>query len=134
MKKIYIIAAIVLTAIGCSQNSSAELGPVETIEAFYKAIFSGDFDKADGFCAETDTNEYVARLQEGWTKSDESIKAILPEILSECLVEVTDIVKNGQERTIFYKMTTTDGQSKEKIAALKKEEGVWKITAITDRH
>ena len=134
MKKIYISAAIVLTAIGCSQNSSAALGPSETIEAFYKAIFSGDFDKADGFCAETDTNEYVARLQEGWTKSDESIKAILPEILSECLVEVTDIVKNGQERTIFYKMTTTDGQSKEKIAALKKEEGVWKITAITDRH
>ena len=134
MRNIFIIAAIVFTAIGCSRNSSTELGPVETIEAFCEAIFSGDFDKADGFCAETDTNEYVARLQEGWTKSDESIKAILPEILSECLVEVTDIVKNGQERTIFYKMTTTDGQSKEKIAALKKEEGVWKITAITDRH
>ena len=53
---------------------------------------------------------------------------------TEYLVEVTDIVKDGQGRTIFYKMTTTDGQSKEKIAILRKEEGEWKITAITDRH
>ena len=133
MKKIYIIAAMVLIAIGCSQNSSEELGPAETIEAFYKALFSGDFDKADGLCAETNTNEYVARLQEGWTKSDECIKAILPEILSEYLVEVTDIVKDGQGRTIFYKMTTTDGQSKEKIAILRKEEGAWKIAEIKDK-
>ena len=133
-KKIYIIAAIVLTAIGCSRNSSTELGPVETIEAFCNAIFSGDFDKAKGFCIDTGTDEYIARLQEEWTKSDECIKAILPEILSEIEVKITDIVKNGQDRTIFYKLTTTDGQSKGKIAILRKEERAWKITAITDRH
>ena len=134
MKNIYILAAIVLTAIGCSMNRSTELGPAETIESFCKAIFSGDFDRAKSFCAETETNEYVASLQKEWEKSDEGIKAILPEILSEYLIEVTDIVKNGQGRTIFYKLTATNGQSKEKVATLRKEEGEWKITAITDRH
>lgn len=134
MRNIFIIAAIVFTAIGCSRNSSAELGPVETIEAFCEAIFSGDFDKAKGFCAETGTNEYIATLQGEWTKSDECIKAILPEILSKTEVKITDVVKNGQDRTIFYKLTATDGQSKEKIATLRKEEGAWKITAIIDRH
>ncbi len=134
MKKIHIIAAIVLVTIGCSRNSNSEIGPAETIEAFCKSIFAGDFEKAKGFCSETDVEEYIARLQEEWEKSDESVKAILPDVLSEYLVEVTDVVKDGQERTIFYKLTATDGQVKGKIATLRKEEGEWRITAITDRH
>ena len=134
MKKIYIIAAIVLTTIGCSRNNNTELGPAETVDAFYKAIFSGDFDRAKGLCAETDTEEYLARLQDGWAKSDESVKKILPATLSECLIEVTGIEKDREGRTIFYKLSTTDGQSKEKIATLRKEEGAWKITAIIDKH
>ena len=134
MKKIYIIAAIVLTAIGCSRNNSTELGPVETIEAFCNAIFSGDFDKAKGFCSEGDVEEYISRLQEKWTEPDESVKAILPAILADTEVMITDVIKNGQDRTIFYKLVTADGLNKEKIATLKKEEGGWKITAITDRH
>lgn len=134
MKKTFIIAAIVLTAIGCTQNCSTELGPAETIEAFCEAIFSGDFDKAKSFCRETEVDEYIVRLKEEWTRADESVRAILPAILSDTEVLITDIVKNDQGRTIFYKLTATGGLTKEKIATLKKEEGEWKITAITDRH
>jgi hypothetical protein len=54
--------------------------------------------------------------------------------LSETVVDVTDVVKNGEERTVFYKLTASSGQNKEKIATLRKEERAWKITAITDRH
>ena len=54
--------------------------------------------------------------------------------MSDTEVLITDIVKNDQGRTIFYKLTATGGLTKEKIATLKKEEGEWKITAITDRH
>jgi hypothetical protein len=56
------------------------------------------------------------------------------DILSETTVKITDTRKDGQKRTIFYTLTSADGQNKGKAAVLKSEEGEWKIEQIIDRN
>jgi len=129
---ILMTGAVILT--GCFQTQEAALGPDETLNAFYRSICSGDFDNAESLCDTLTMQEYVGDLRKEWTKADSSVMTIVPAILSEVTVSITDIVKNGQERTLFYELTATDGSIKEKVATLKKEEGAWKIEEITDRH
>ena len=124
--------AMILT--GCFQTGEAALGPGETLETFYTSLFSGDFEGAESLCDTLGMKEYIGNVRDRWNEADSSVMAIVPAILSETAVSITDIVKNGQERTVFYKLTATDGSDKEKIATLRKEEGGWKIKSITDRH
>ena len=73
-------------------------------------------------------------FRSAWERNDSTIRTITTDILADISIEITETEQKGQNRTIFYKLTAIDGQTKEKIATLKKEEGEWKITAITDRH
>ena len=124
--------AMILT--GCFQTGESALGPGETLETFYTSLFSGDFEGAESLCDTLVMKEYIGNVQDRWNQTDSSVMAIVPAILSETSLDVTDIVKNGQERTVFYELTAADGTSREKIATLRNEEGAWKIKAITDRH
>ena len=124
--------AMILT--GCFQKGEAALGPGETLETFYTSLFSGDFEGAESLCDTLLMKEYIGNVQDRWNQADSSVMAIVPAILSETSLEVTDIVKNGKERAVFYELTATDGTSREKVATLSNEEGAWKIKAITDRH
>ena len=129
------ILAIVLSVfVSGKRDGSSAPGPKETVEAFCKALTAGDFSTAANYCRMPEMDEYIGRLSSAWEASDSTAAAIVPAILSETAVSITDIVKNGQERTVFYKLTATDGSDKEKIATLRKEEGGWKIKSITDRH
>lgn len=134
MKRILILSAIVICAAGCLQRNDVELGPDATVEAFYHAVSSGDFESAGRYCNAVEMAEYINSIRTKWEKCGESISAILPAIMAETDVIITDMTKNGQNRTIFYTLTSGDGTQKEKIATLGKIEGIWKITAITDRH
>lgn len=134
MRRLLIAVAISLFVMGCQQSGETKLGPGATLEAFYKSLCAGEFEQAESLCDPVAMEGYVSIFRSAWEENDDKIRAIASDILAEVTIEITDTEQNGQNRTIFYKMTATDGQSKEKIAALKKEEGVWKITAITDRH
>ena len=133
MRKIIfsIIAVIALT--GCSSKGT-EPGPEEAVEIFYTALFAGDFDKAEDCCGSVTMQDYINSFRSAWADNDDTTAAILPAILAETGISISAIEKSGQIRTIFYTLTAVDGKKKEKIATLGKDEGKWKITAITDRH
>ena len=134
MKKILIFVATVMVATSCTWGGRTAPEPEETVKSFYESLYRGEFDKAESLCDTLGMKEYMDRIRDKWDEADSSVMAIVPAILSEIALEVTDIVKNGQERTVFYELTATDGTSREKIATLRNEEGAWKIKAITDRH
>lgn len=119
---------------GCRQNGETKLGPDSTLEEFYRNLCSGQFTQAEGLCDKTAMEEYLNGFRSAWEGNDSTTMAMASDILAEMSIEITDTEQNSQSRTIFYKLTAADGQSKEKIATLKKEEGEWSITAITDRH
>ena len=52
MKKIFIAALFSIAAItGCGRSEKGkEMGPAETVEAFCKALVSGEYDEAFSFC------------------------------------------------------------------------------------
>ena len=133
MKRIIVLATVAVIATGCFQGNKSEIGPRETLETFYRSICSGNFDKAETLCHKPEMDEYICSFRQAWEKTDSTIAAITSDILSEMSIEITDEQRDGQIRTIFYELTATDGQNKEKIATLRKEEGAWKIEAITDR-
>ena len=134
MKNLLMAFAVAMLATGCWGSKSNEPGPQEVLDAFYTRLLSGDFKGAESLCDPSGMKEYIERISETWSKEGEQVMTIVPAILSETEIMITDVVKNGQTRTIFYKLTTTDGCSKEKVATLRKEEGAWKIGQITDKH
>jgi hypothetical protein len=134
MRRLLIAMAAAVFIMGCQQNGETKLGPDGTLEAFYKSLYSGAFDQAESLCDIPAMSEYVNGFRMAWEKNDSTIRTITSDILADISIEITDAEQNSQNRTVFYKMTATDGQNKEKIATLMKEEGAWKITAITDRH
>lgn len=133
MKRLVILILTVLAASGCNLNKNTELGPEDALKTFYRDLCSGDFIGAETLCDTLSMNAYIDAFRAKWEKSEETIAAKTAEILSETTVEVTDIERNGQSRTIFYKLISAEGRSKEKIATLRKEEGAWMIEQITDR-
>ena len=114
-------------------DRQAELGPEETIEAFYSSLCKGEFEMARGMCDTLAMAEYLEGFMGAWKESDSTVCLIAADILSEVTVTVTDTQKSGQSRTVFYELSAVDGSNKEKTATLSKEEGAWKIEEITDR-
>jgi hypothetical protein len=133
MRNILALAAIALITAGCFQGNESEIGPQETLEAFYRSICSGDFDGAGNLCHKPEMDGYLENFRTTWEKTDSTVAAMASDILSEMVIEVSDENDSGEKSSIFYKLTTSDGQSKEKVATLRKEEGTWKIEAITDK-
>lgn len=134
MKRIIVLATVAVISAGCFLGNKSEIGPQETLEMFYRSLCCGDLDGAGNLCHKPGMDGYLENFRTAWEKTDSTTAAIASDMLSEMSIEVTDQEKDGQTRTIFYELTATDGQNKEKVATLRKEEGAWKIEAITDRH
>ena len=115
------------------KGKQAELGPEATLEAFYSNLCAGEFTKAEELCDTLQMSGYIGSFKQAWNEADSTVCAIASAILSEMTVTVTDTERDGQTRTIFYKISHSGSSEKEKIATLKKEEGEWKIERITDR-
>ena len=116
-----------------NKDKQAEMGPEETLEAFYKELCAGEFDCASSLCDSLTMSGHINDFRMAWEKNDSTVSDIASAILSELSVTVTGVEKDGQTRTIFYELSISDEQSKEKAATLSKEEGAWKIKEITDR-
>ena len=120
--------------IGCQMGQRARLGPDQTLEVFYKNLCTGEFDRAASFCNAESMRVYLNGFRSAWEQGDSTVRKIASEMLTEISIEITGKEQDSQNRTLFYTLAINGGQSKEKLAILKKEEGEWKILEITDRH
>lgn len=135
-KRIIIMAIAAVFAAGCSQRSGAGLSPAETVEHFCTALAAGDFAKAASLCGSGSADSCIGAYRTAWEKAeknDSSAMKIAAGILSGMEVQVTDVRKEGDVRTVNYTLTAPDGKKKEKTATLETEEGEWRIKTVTDR-
>lgn len=133
MKKISIFVAMALMAVGCGGAKEQELGPGETVTAFCKAVAERDLGTAAGLCDMETMKEYIDSVSDIWNSADSSAAQIVPAIMADMQIEIKDIIKNDTGRTVFYTISLPEGQKKDKVAELKKDERGWKIERITDR-
>ncbi len=135
MKKIkYIfICALFMTAVSCNVKKDS-MGPEAVVETFCRTVASGDIQAARALCDTLSMNDYLDNYQKAMDslqKEDSCAFAIARSILEGAEFEVTGTDKKGEERIILYRLAA-EGYEKVKKATLTKEEGEWRITAITD--
>ena len=130
---VVIISTLGLT--GCrGGQKSVEMGPVETVEAFCKAICSGQWSEAELLCDSLSMREYIETQKQTWArleKEEEGAMTVARSILESTVLTVEDMSKNDDKRVVIYKIEA-DGLSKTKKATLKKEEGEWRVVSITE--
>ena len=93
---------------------------------------SGSLNYWYGVCL-NETGEHAKALNM-LEKKDSSALSIATEHLAEAVFAVEDVVRNGDKRMVMFTIDAGEGMNKKKTATLRKEEGVWRIEAITDRH
>lgn len=143
MKDMYIIKTAVavvaaMVAAGCGQRSeSVEMGPGETVEAFCKALAGGDLETARGFCDTVAMNGYIRNYAEALDmqmQADSCVAMIAAGMVSQAEISVDEVVKDGDRRIVHYTVRVSEDMTKTKSAKVRKEEGAWKVEAITDRN
>lgn len=128
--------AVMMAACGRKDGRKAvEMGPEETAVEFCRAVAGGDFAKASALCDTLAMKEYIDGQEQAWSmlqKADSSAFGIAVGMLAEADMTVEDVMKDGDGRQVL--LTIGFGENrKNKQVILKKEEGEWKVTAITDR-
>lgn len=135
--KIFIIALIGICTImyGCrNAEEKKAMGPEDVVEAFSKALASGDFENARCLCDSIAMKDYIEGYAEVWNrlqKEDSSALAIAASLLSEAEMSIIRSEKTGDGKDVYYRIEA-DGNVRELKATVKKEEGEWKVKMITD--
>ena len=137
MKKYLFVIIIGICSIvsGCGNavEKKAEMGPEAVVEAFNRAVTAGDFDMARSLCDTVSMKGYLDSYMEAWAtlqKEDSSALAMASSLLTGAVIEIGKVVKNGEDREIYYSLEA-DGHRQERKATVKKEEGEWKVQEIT---
>ena len=136
----YILGAAALAIMaGCGGKGYESLGPAEVTEAFMKAVASGRFDEAAGFCEGEMIDAYIRDYEKILSKkasADSTAASIATGILSEIGVTVTEVAKTKDKgiRMVFYTITDAYGDSKDKVATVKEVEREWKVSEIRDQN
>ncbi len=116
-------------------GKTVEMSPEEVVEAFSRAVAAGDFATAYELCDTVGMKDYIDNYREALTslqKVDSSATAIAASMLSGAEFEVTDIDRDGETVSVRYRLEA-EGNTKTKTATVKKEEGGWRVTSVTDR-
>lgn len=134
-----LIAGIILVTVLLkreSGNNEAGTGPGDTVEAFIKALVAGDAETAKTYCDTLSMKEYIEALTEEYEKlyrKDSCVALAAARMMSETEVSIESVVKDGDRRKVLYTISAVNGDSKDKTAIVRKEEGAWKVERITDR-
>ena len=110
------------------------MGPVETVEAFCKAVTAGQWDEAESLCDITTMKDYISTCQDAFEKmrkQDNAVMAIAEGIIAGSEITVNDSRKVEDKRVVTYTLTTGE-YSKTRKATLRKEEGAWRVEKIAD--
>ena len=122
---------------GCGGSGKAkEMDPAEVVEAFCGALVGGEYGQALEYCISQDMQTYIDNIKTAYEEAaehDTRAAEIAASVLKEAQIKIGDIEKNQDERLVNYAIVINDDLKKEKVASMKKEEGVWKISVITDR-
>ncbi len=124
---------VAMIAVSCNEKKGV-MGPEEVVEAFTRAVASGDFCSARALCDTESMDDYLENYREimnSFQKEDSSALAIASSMLAGAEFEVIGTEKNGEEKTIEYRISA-EGYDMTRKATVKKEEGEWKVKAITD--
>lgn len=127
-----VIAAVLIWKDNGSKES--EMGPEAVVEAFSRAVASGDFEKAAELCDAVSMTAYMNSYQEAWEslhKKDSCVLGIASSILSDAQIKIEDTEKKDGQRIVRYTIETA-GHTKTKTATLKKGEKGWIVEKITD--
>lgn len=135
MKRFIILTAIVVLA-GCRQGTEKEqaISPEQTVEAFCRAVASGDMSQAQSLCDTVAMEGYLQKWAEKWAaleRKDSSALKIASGILSNAGIKVQKTERDGDKRVIIYTLEV-DGKTKTRSAVVRKEEGAWRVENITD--
>lgn len=129
--------AVMMAACGRKDGSKAAMmGPEETAVEFCRAVAGGDFAGAAALCDTLTMKEYISSQEKAWSmlhKADSSAYRIAVGLLAEAEMTVEEVIREGDERHVFLTIVFEENR-KDKQVILKKEEGEWKVTAITDRN
>lgn len=126
-------AALIIAACG---GKKSETEPADVVVMFHKSLTALDFGQATGLCCGHGAEEYVATFENAYKEAqakDASATEIAAGMLAADEVIIGETSKDKDIRTVFYTIGDGYGNTKEKIAVLKKVEGEWKITEIKDR-
>lgn len=132
---IALIAAAILIAIFATTGESQEkrMGPDEVVIAFTDAMKTGDFETARHLCDTTSMKDYLSTYLQEWEKKsrgDSADFAAMTEILAETSVSIYEMEEADAMCSIKYTLEL-NGNSRKCHATMKKEEGEWKVAAIT---
>ena len=137
MKRIIFFLCIALLSISCLWScgeKSSEPGPVETVEAFYKALTAGQWAEAEALCDSVTMKQHIHTYKDAcgqMQKSDSTVMAIAAGIMAGSEIDVTDSHKEDDKRVVTYTLKTGEF-SKTRKATLRKEEGAWRVEKIAD--
>ncbi len=123
-------AAVLAAACGSSQKK----GPEDVVVEFSRAVVAGDFETAYGLCDTLCMKDYLDSCRETmelYQKKDSAVYSIATSILSGAEIEVLEVEKIDDGRSVLYTIGA-EGAVKEKVATVKKEEGEWRVTSISD--
>ena len=127
-----VVAGIAILA-GCGRGEKA-MGPEETVEAFCRAVTAGQWSQAEALCDTLSMKEYIDSHKEAWATlqaEDSCTLAIAEAILADTVMTVEEVRKEDDRRVVSYTLAA-DGNSKTRMAVLKKEAGEWRVERITD--
>jgi hypothetical protein len=133
MKRIIFCVMIALLC-GCKREKSVEMGPAETVEEFSKAVAACQWDKAMELCDTVKMQDYINAYRNAVSKmekEDEGAMKVAKTLLESTAVTVEDVHKHDDKRIVTYTIET-DGLKKTRQATLRKEEGAWRVEAITE--
>lgn len=117
-------------------DETVKAGPEATVIEFTEAMKAGDFEKAQKFCDPETMQEYLDAYMQKWEAmsiKDSSAFASTVRILGETTIEIGEVDMQDGVCFIDYSLKL-DKNTRKCRAGLKKEEGEWKVTEITDRN
>jgi hypothetical protein len=130
------VFGVAIYFIGKDNDTPSHTGPEVIVRDFTEAMKTGDFEKARSLCDTSAMQEYLDAYMQKWeTKSlkDSAAFASTVRILGETTIEIDKVDMLDGVCFIDYTLGL-DGNIRKCHAGLKKEEGEWKVTEITDRN
>jgi len=119
---------------GGSGKEGQDMGPESVVESFCRLMAAGRIDQAKVLCdtaaMQTYLDTYMARWEELQQK-DSTVLGIASEILSGSSFSVINVDKTEDGKAVTYSLEAY-GEKKTRKATVRKEEGEWKVTDITD--
>lgn len=118
---------------GCGERS-VEMGPVETVEAFFKAVTAGDWAEAEALCDTVSMTEYIESNKAAWSRlerENSGAMAVTKSLIAQTSISIEEVKREDEKRIVTYTLVI-EGLSKTCEATLKKEEGAWRVEKIQD--